>query len=662
MDYLANINHVGLSLSKNPIVVNLDALSPITYPVRVGLRYYLEMWTPEFSGASTYKKLTTLEGSEAPPETSAGATAYPGANFELQEILHTLLESCVPDFGLAKIALCSTLTSPYYVTAIRKNGAAVVDSTVLPSSYVYRGGVNPRHYADYKDSFFTSYVGAGRRFLTWKMNYAPVREDQPEYLHFLTNFTPVPSQLKLRAQVFYTDGTQETLTIMSTTEVVGMGVYIMPVGPKAMGLLSLAKTVSYYVVWVSNQDDARLSEERTYRIDRTPIKQVRYLLFQNSLGVYDTLACTGDGVEMLKVERQTSERFTGYDYLPTSAETIINRVTGERQLNINFGFPKFNGKKWREYWQEVILSEQTYLVTDRAHIPLQPVTDTYMSADDNEQMISRGMVYRYSNEERSYSVLPPVVAVSRATGWRGDALSCELDASTGLRNGKKRYELLVKYYLDNGTDVKPFTQKANLPGTVGYIPPWSSSDCLASTTPYKNTLRSQSSVLRRSNCSGGQVGTLWTIIIPANTYGSEINQADADAKAEAAAALLDTQANADTNGGCIVPTAIPVGLTNACTDDPTHPVFALIVGGAEIITNTSFNSPTVRYAGTGLNAGTYSFDIRVQYSNTPFQEFRIRIPSKGFDSGPLAGNQTYRIGNIVVAWGDADLIIICEPT
>ena len=39
MDYLANITHQDLQLSKLPIVVNVDASSPVTYPVRTNLRY-----------------------------------------------------------------------------------------------------------------------------------------------------------------------------------------------------------------------------------------------------------------------------------------------------------------------------------------------------------------------------------------------------------------------------------------------------------------------------------------------------------------------------------------------------------------------------------------------------------------------------------------------
>ena len=75
-----------------------------------------------------------------------------------------------------------------------------------------------------------------------------------------------------------------------------------------------------------------------------------------------------------------------------------------------------------------------------------------------------------------------------------------------------------------------------------------------------------------------------------------------------------------------------------------------------MVPNTSSNS-TVRYAATGLAAGSYNLDIRVRYSGSPFQAFRLTIASKGLTSEVLSGNQTYRFANVVVNWGDAELLI-----
>ncbi|WP_428657616.1 DUF5977 domain-containing protein [Runella sp.] len=665
MDYLANITHQDLQLSKLPIVVNIDAASPVTYPARHDLRYYLEVFVPEFYQGG-FISLTTLEGSEEPSQTLAGITAYPGANFEIQDLLHGLVESCVPAFGLSQITICETMVRPYYTKAIRKNGTVLIDQTLLPSSYVFRGGFSENDYASYKSRFFTSYIGANRRFLTWKPDFATVRPNQPEYLSFLTNFSPTPAELRLRVEITYEDWSVETITAKTLTNVSSMAVYVVPVGPTVLNLQARmnanGKFVSRYKVWLSNENNERLSEERTYLIDNQPYRKVRFILFQNSLGCFDTLDCYGDGTANLKVQRETAEQFRGYEYLPGVSERVINRITGERELTVSVGYGRYNIKDLRDYWQELFFAEQVYLITDREHIPLTLVTDSYLTDDDREKLVGRTLTFRYTNPETSYSRLPVMAAAPvRPTGWRGDAQACELNQSTGLRNGKKRYGLLVKYFIDSGEDVKPRTQKSNIVGTEGYIPSWDSADCAAATTPFKNLLLTQTSIYKRNNCNIGQVGGNWSISIPANTYGSEISQGDADGKAQAAANAQDTQENANLNGTCIIPTPIPIGITNACPTASTQPIFAVIVGSDEIVTNTSYNTPTVRYAAAGLNAGTYNIDIRVAYAASPFVNFRLRIPSKGFDSGVLSGNQTYRIANITVNWGDSDLIIIGEP-
>ncbi|WP_229201936.1 DUF5977 domain-containing protein, partial [Arsenicibacter rosenii] len=53
-------------------------------------------------------------------------------------------------------------------------------------------------------------------------------------------------------------------------------------------------------------------------------------------------------------------------------------------------------------------------------------------------------------------------------------------------------------------------------------------------------------------CAQNQAGAAATISIPANRYGSEISQADADAKAENEYNALNTQLYADTYGSCVV--------------------------------------------------------------------------------------------------------------
>ena len=667
MDYLANFTVVDLALSKNPIILNIDPLSPTEYPTRAGLRYLLDIYLPKYFQASEYQLLTTLEASEEPPVFTADSAIYAGAYFDVADLLHTQLESCPPEHGQQAIMVCDTLTTSYYGQARRFDGETLIDTTQLPSRHVYRGGIAPSHYADFKDTFFSRYT-EGRKFLTYKPNFSSIRPNQPEYLTYLTNINPAPSELRLRVTVLFASGVRSTITRITLSGVQGMTAYCIPVGMQALDLLGLGDIVQYEV-WLSNQHNERLSEIRTYFVDTSYVRNERYILFENSLGAFDTLPIMGDGIETLRVTRELADAFTGYDYLPTARERIINRVTGERELAVAFGYPRHQVHAQKAWWQELLLSEQFYLVTDRTHIPLSPVTDTYLAHSDAEDLIARGMAFRYTNQERSYSQLPIIPdAPARATGWRGDAPACQINASTGLRTGQKRFGVLVKYYLDTGEDVKPYTQKTNNPGTEGYIDSWASDDCDASNTPYLSEAISALSTFTKAGCAPGQVGTRWTITIPANTYGSETSQADANARAQAAWAAQDTQANANLYGSCIAAAPVAIGLQNNCPGDTSglsggsyNPIPAVLLNGTSLIPNTTYNPGVTRYADNPLDAGTYNIDVRAIFSAAPTLPYKIRIPSKSLASPTLNGNQTYRFSNVVLSWGDPDLVIIVEP-
>ena len=366
----------------------------------------------------------------------------------------------------------------------------------------------------------------------------------------------------------------------------------------------------------------------------------------------------GNPVDTVKVNRQLVSRFVGHDYLPTISEELINEVTGERQLSLTMGGRITEGQ--RTYFEDLLLSPEFY-IADGDWLPIVPVSDSLVTQNVDEWPIDRTLVFRYANTTTRYSHLPKIAKQSRPTSWREWTTSCEIGAN-GVRTGRRIVNELVKYYLDSGTNVRPLITKANTPGTEGYVSPWVTENCDADTTPYLSEEVSMSSTKKRSGCGSGTIGTVWTIVVAAETYGSEISQADANAKALASAIALDTQATADLYGSCINTTPIPLALQNTTNDDPDvyDPVVALLINDVEVVTNTSQNSD-VRYAANGLAAGTYNIDVRVGYTFTPFQVFRLSIPSKNLLSAPISGNQTYRFANVVVNWGDADIIVKAIP-
>ncbi|GAB3256143.1 hypothetical protein GCM10027347_17770 [Larkinella harenae] len=542
----ALLTHLPAQLSLNPIVVNIEAVSDATYPDRGGLRYYCQVMVPESYLSATYQELVRLEGAEVPAVAAGPGKLYQGAFFEVQNQLDPLLERTAPDFGRNRIFVADQLVMPYYCVLTVENNDVEIFRQTLPVQHVVKAGINEVDYAAYKDLFFTDYIGRGKRFLTWAPDYKTVHPEQPEFLYYLTNFTPSPTALKLCYRVFFEDHTELTGCASELSNVLPFTVYGVPVGPQALGFDQLAGRVLSYEVWLANQNDRRISEIRSYQLEQEYRRNVRFVLFANSLGGFDTLCLTGQGEESIGFKRSISERFNGWQFLPSYAEREINDVSGLRELKVATGWLDSEGLR---YLEELLFSRELYLVTDRAFVPLLPVGDQFQSRIDDEYLIGRTLTFQYANNETAFSALPdPASLFQRPTGWRPKAMACLVDAF-GKRTGKRQATVLEQYYLDDNSKVVGVPLKSNVPGTDGYIPPMDSDSCLV--TPYLNSEINRQGTFRRLTCPDGQSGGPATIVIAAGTYGSEISQDDAQAKAEAAFRRLNTQDYANEFGTCL---------------------------------------------------------------------------------------------------------------
>lgn len=539
-------NYLPLRLAQNPVVVTVDAADPLIYPERAGLRYYLTLMVPDFYGANTFSPLIEFEQSEIPPQQVAGGTIYRGAWFELQDQLDSLLTRKAPTFGQTGIGVCDGLVTPYYLKARITDNDDDIWTRNYPVDYAIKAGVAERDFAAYKGDFFTEFMA--QQFLTWNADAKLVQPDQPEFLYWVANVTPLAGQLRLQCELTFVDVAKaaEIATVASLDNATPMTVYCLAVGPAAVGAVGHADVVAAYSVWLEDQHGVALTQRRTYRLDPEYRRQTRYLLFANSLGGFDTLCLTGQSDETVKLSRNVSDRYSDYAYAPSYSEQVINSVTGERQLTVNTGWLKPYGLT---FLQELLLSKEVYLVTDRAFLPLVPATTDLRAVVDDEDLIGRQLAFTFANPEHNFSNLPRRANIpTRPTAWRPKATTCLLDQN-GRRTGKMGVALIEKYYLDDGSRVGEVPIKANVPGTEGYMAPAQSALCAVS--PFLSAQVQRTGTFSNQTCPAGQFGGVALVTIPAGEYGSEVSQADADAKAEAAWSRANTQEYANANAPCV---------------------------------------------------------------------------------------------------------------
>lgn len=557
MDFLLLENPIfgKLYFSRNRIEINVEAAS-LTILDRSKLKYYLTIQVKPFVNAADWVDLPTMDAVENPVQDAGGTLVAEGAFFEIENILHSLVKPAVPVWGQNDILPVSDLVVPWrYKTRVENDGVLVPGTDKTSAvEYVIRAGLNEHHYEAWKDGFWVDFLKKG--FLTWKPTRV-VLPDEPVFLYFLNNISPTPAAVKLRVFRWYVEGHEdtepETILVQSTQY---MSVYSIPVNLSLIagvynhigdGPVPVRSEVAKYMVWLTNEEGKVVSDMVTFVVDRTKYEDVRFIVFRNSLGGYDTLPIVGSVTESLKVTKDISEVYRPYGAPASFSETVINEVTGRKELILNTGWLS---KAEREWLQELAVSEDVYIATDRDYLPMVLMDEGYINYDTKEDLIGRTFVFEFANAEKNYSRLPiPLSEPLRPTGWRAYGYgACELDAF-GKRTGKAHVTHLEKYYLDDNSAVKPVQVKPNAVGTEGYLLPQLEASCAS--TPFVNQVYAQIGTFKKQTCGSGFYGTGAMITIPAGRWGSETSQTDANLKAQAEWAVLNTQAFANANGSCV---------------------------------------------------------------------------------------------------------------
>lgn len=632
--------YLPLKFSRNKLSHTIEAADP-DLASRVGLKYLLTLLIPIFPFSETLEELHTSESREKPMDEMAGIQVFAGADFGYNNgrngKIDGLLTYTKPKYKQSGFSTLLGQTMAYCLKEGIQGGIPEVDtSRQLPKMYAIKAGLSNEDFYAYGDNFFNGYQLGARQFLTWQPNYKRVCRKQEEYLYFLVNFTPKPQELRLRMQCYKNDGSaHEEVTCMTLINPVLYSVVCCPAGAD---VLQVPADVVRYDVWLSNEFNKRVSEVRSYIPDTTREVFDRSILFVNSLGGWDTLRLTGQASRNLKISQTVAEIDRPADAGIDFSELKIVSITGEYEIQISTGWFKRDASAYLKYLNELLLSEEIYLLTEKGHKPLQLVTNGLVDEYDNADMIARTFAFRILDTVENYSNLPATEPVAaRATKWRGLNMQHVLDAY-GKRTGKLGFARIQKIYVDDESEFKPVTIKLNTQGDPDYIQPVIDSTIVVGSTPFPNTAIARAGKFKRTNCAQTHVGGPALISIPAGTYGGEA-AGDADALAESRFESLDTQAYANTNGTCTINNTpfkfglfhkIPMNSSLQVEGSADYgPVVDLRISSEEIISNSvGINPPTNRFSENTYMPGIYNIIVEVEYANMPTRNCLVRIPSK----------------------------------
>lgn len=651
-------------LVRNEIEHIVPAMDPELYPDRAGMRYYLDLKMPEYPLSPVFETMLTLEGREKPPTTIGGAQVYEGCAFRLEEILAGQLTITLPDRAATGLSAIATLTAPYQVA--ERIEPALMDKT-QPTRYAIRAGLAQRDFVSYQHAFFSRYQGEKRQFLTWQPDGKQVGPKQREYLYFLLNMTPFTDKINLRMRVTTQTGEQTLATVATLEGVRPFQVICAVVGPSALGLASNAST---YEIWLSDAQNRRLSEVRTYKIDRRKHPFERCILFSNSLGGFDTLRVLGKANQESDVTKATTRKERpagkGLDF----SELEIIGVTENSGIQFSTGIFEENAAIYADYLRELMVAEVVLLETEYGFEAMNLITGKLKYQEDRPGLVERTFELQRTYSDKNYSRMPAAEPIpARATKWVGVSSRAVVNAN-GKRTGFLTWERLQKVYADDDSKVIPYAVKINIPGDPDYIKPWREQSISPGSTPYPSKIITKAIDFKREGCGPNQLGTAPVVTIAAGTYGGEL-PGDGDALAEAKFKTYNNQTYANENGTCEV-NNVPVhvailhkmpmdGNLKVVGSNKYGPVPDLRIDGQVVVSNTTGSSPATPHTSENTIAtGIKNLVFEIEYSGMPFHACKLRAVGKNKEM-TITGPGFYILDNVQVNSTDEPLTIEVLP-
>jgi hypothetical protein len=253
---------------------------------------------------------------------------------------------------------------------------------------VMYGGLSKKKYSEI--DYFYNYLPTNKKFMTWAPLVKDVDYNQEDYLQFWC-YDQAVSTAKLMIKAYFDDDTNETDQITSLGVTYGHLLQI-PAGPLNSGAIGInpAKNLKYYELWLADQNDAVISEVRTYKITEFKHPRTRYYLFLNSLGGYEVLRTVGFSEQSIEISREVIERFYGFGTYTTFGQYMAGEATKRKGTKVSSGF--FSGslsKKWLDYMQEPAMSRFVFDITDGTRVPLINMTKEAIIArnEDNKRFV-----------------------------------------------------------------------------------------------------------------------------------------------------------------------------------------------------------------------------------------------------------------------------------
>lgn len=280
-----------------------------------------------------------------------------------------------------------------FVQSIAADGTDAEDMETDEDRYVVYGGIQQQKWNNYSEHYFNQH-DTNRPLATWAPDNLKVLRTQPYFLYFLCSEDNTLITFKRKKYTTPASSTTETLGTHSNVEKYEL------LGPVQF-ILDDDDYIKYDV-WVEGSSPSWTGEMKTFVVDFIQHRNVKYFGFNNSVGGFDTIYCSGTYIEEYEYAGDTQTvmavQILNNTQTPRSRQTIYTEEQGE--LTASTGFKTRAEIDW---FREALLATEFWEYTDDGWMPCEIVRDTVRLLDSEQKLFALQFKYRYAFKNRAFT-------------------------------------------------------------------------------------------------------------------------------------------------------------------------------------------------------------------------------------------------------------------
>lgn len=299
----------------------------------------------------------------------------------------------------------------FYIRHAEMYGSPPVVKALVTGDPLYAicGGIDWVRLANYNlqsTSWYTRFC-YNHMFLTWQPLAKVVDIDQIEKLYFL-NKSESAKTLKLKAKLHWgslTLGWQE----IGSLDCNGVGVVECLVGHANLSDTD-PDSLTKYEIRVEDSAGLVISETRTFTIDHNVYPYKKYLIFQNSLGGWDTVRFLGKTSIEGEYSRLISSTINDYSFTNQQGSIVQGRPLESLKMTVNTGWIS---QTYKDYLRELLVSQQVYEIIGNIILPVVVTSTNVFISKDDETIYNMEieLLFAFTDSHRSTSLILPSTPV-----------------------------------------------------------------------------------------------------------------------------------------------------------------------------------------------------------------------------------------------------------